>query len=217
MFHAYAIVKLLTREIIQYPYTEDDLKSENVGTIYTGDVSLLNIYPHTEKAVLNGYIIVEVYDAGPPGHDMHTHRITEASPILKDGRWIRNWDIIEHTPDELAARLKEAKSNKIQHLHDSANQEILAIKKGYPEQVTDLWFIMLTEALVIRKRGGQIKTALLGEALKPGETNLQLAEKIISKHAEFRKKVSPTIGKLRLLIERVEKSNDIRDVNYLTW
>lgn len=217
MSYAYAILNISKRGIIKYPYTENDLRAENASTIYTGQIDLKEIYPNTEIAIKEGNVIVEVEDATQPEYDKTNSRIEEVMPTLQNGKWARTWNIIDHTDDERAAKINDCRYQQLRYLNEMADKDIAAIKSGYPEQVTNLWFVMLTEALVIKKNNGDLSTALLSDALKPGETPLELADKIIAKNAEFRKRVSPIIGKLRRLTEVVEKSTDVQEILNTVW
>lgn len=217
MHHSLAIVQLGTKEVLTHPYTEDHLRHENAGTIYTGAPDLLSIYSSTEKAIKSGTIIVKVYDCDPPQFDPTESRLEEVAPILVNGKWHRHWKKIDYTDQEKADNLNVHRVAKRAEIEARACSEIDVVRSGYPDQISDLWLIMLAEALVIKKREGNIKTALLGDSLIEGETNLELADKIIVNHIAYRKAISPILGKMRQLLYKIETTHDVPGLLSIVW
>lgn len=217
MRHSLAVVELATKKVVTYPYTHEHLQQENSSTHYTGNIDVFSLYPRTAKAAKHGYTIVEVFDTGKPGINLTTTRLEESDPELIGGIWRRAWKKIELTLEEVEANLSAHRAAKRSEIEASAGAAIDVINSKYPKQVSDLWFIMLAEALAIKKHNGQVKTALLGDALLEGETNLELADKIINNHSAYRKSISPILGKLRNLLSLIETTDDVQEILNITW
>lgn len=72
----------------QYPLHEGDIRLENPGI---GEVFELP----------GGYEPVTITEPPTPGPDQYAR---EAAPVQIDGKWVSTWEVIDLTPEQIAAR-----------------------------------------------------------------------------------------------------------------
>tara|TARA_Y100001951_G_C11275167_1_gene261434 strand:+ start:1157 stop:1552 length:396 start_codon:yes stop_codon:yes gene_type:complete len=83
--------KVENNQIVKYPYTRNDLRSDNLNTSFPK-----NILENT--AFRSEYGIIEVHPVSAPESD--THNSTEADPVQVNGAWTQTWQQSEKSVEE---------------------------------------------------------------------------------------------------------------------
>lgn len=67
----------------------------------------VNNYCTPEALVKDGkadqFFVVEVHETAQPPHDPVTQAVFEAEPLLVDGIWLQQWQIVELSPEQIEA------------------------------------------------------------------------------------------------------------------
>lgn len=50
--------------------------------------------------------VVEFRTAAQPAHDPRTHTVRELAPLPVDGKWTQQWEVVDLSPEQIAARRK---------------------------------------------------------------------------------------------------------------
>lgn len=133
--------KIKDNKIIKYPYTLSDLYEDNPHTNFGIETNVAEIFPNTEAATLYGYTLVKVIDEPIPAINPNKHRIEPMEPKLLEGVWVRKWQIVDKTEEELAKDYEDqAKIIRIQRntlLRDSDWTQ----GKDIPDDVSQTWAI----------------------------------------------------------------------------
>jgi hypothetical protein len=87
--------KIKDNIVVKYPYTIEDLYSDNPYSLYNQNVNMLDIFPTTEQHILHQYSLVEVFSISPPPFDEKMEKINEINPIFQDGEWRQQFAIVE--------------------------------------------------------------------------------------------------------------------------
>ena len=114
------LVKVENDEIVKFPYTINDLRSENPN------VSFPTI-PSNE--VLNAYSVYKVYHHPYPEYDKRTHYVKIAQlPTLVDNVWTMYHELIAKTPEEIqeydTVILNDLRTKILAQIDDKTNQLI---------------------------------------------------------------------------------------------
>ena len=83
--------KIKNNSVIKYPFTLEDLQTENPHTNYEG-VDILDVYPTTETGIREGSVLVEVLDTKKPKFvnledSLYKDIVSGEIPELVDGVW----------------------------------------------------------------------------------------------------------------------------------
>lgn len=111
--------KVYLGQLLKFPYSLDELRLDNPFTKYEDNVDVAEIFPHTEEATQKGNTLVEVTDSPMPAYDPITHRIEARGPVLSDGVWVRGWEIVAKSEEEIAmfkAQTAQLVKMRIEHL-----------------------------------------------------------------------------------------------------
>jgi hypothetical protein len=92
---------------IRYPYTIEDLKSENPNVSFPKTIT---------NEVLENFLVYPVQSTSYD--DDYTKTITEGTPILSGSTYIQVWNIVDATEEELATK-KEEKWLEVRDMRDS--------------------------------------------------------------------------------------------------
>lgn len=92
---------------IRYPYTIEDLKSENPNVSFPKIIT---------NEVLENFLVYPVQSTSYD--DDYTKTITEGTPILSGSTYIQVWNIADATEEELATK-KEEKWLEVRDMRDS--------------------------------------------------------------------------------------------------
>ena len=99
--------KVHKNTVLVYPYTWENLKSENPFTAYDNRFTISEWYSKTEEALVGDKNIVEVLEKDPPDYDSATQKIEKnAQPISIFNNWYITWEIISLSKEEIAAYSK---------------------------------------------------------------------------------------------------------------
>lgn len=109
--------RLINTETQEYPVFLQELK-DKIPNACISDVSIA-------AEALVDFNYVPVKEVEPPAGDV----VSEGPPILEDGVYRRNWIVREHTPDEYAALLQQAKDTQLVVIE---NLRIAQFKIGFP-------------------------------------------------------------------------------------
>lgn len=92
--------KVLGSSVLKYPYTFDDLQSENVYTKFPDPTDLPTLYVGTEDQIATGAEIVRVENAPVPICDSNTQRLVPHTlPHFDGNSWVISYDV-EALPQE---------------------------------------------------------------------------------------------------------------------
>jgi hypothetical protein len=95
----YAKIKNTT--CVEYPYTFQNLQSENPYTNYGNNFDVAYWYPQTNDAIQNGYTLVEVINTEKPTYDEEHQSCTiNTQPTYVDGQWLLEWTVSDFTPEQ---------------------------------------------------------------------------------------------------------------------
>ena len=93
--------KIQGTNLIEYPYTWNNLYEENPYTHFGSASNLISTFATTEASV-SGYKIVEVAISSQPSYNVATQNYTQnSSPTLENGEWVLGWTITNKTEDEI--------------------------------------------------------------------------------------------------------------------
>lgn len=106
-------VKVKDDQILKFPYTMDDLLSENPNTQYDVRHNVAEWYSMTEEAESTGNQVFEVKNEDyPEDIDQKLFNIEPAStPVLKENEWVFAYLIIPKTEEEIEAASKPPAAN----------------------------------------------------------------------------------------------------------
>lgn len=85
----------INTQTLAYPVSEYEIKQANPRTSFP--------IPFEPGA---GYAVVQ--PSTQPPHDAKTHKAIEIAPVLGEGVWTQQWDIVPLTPEEILARVPQA-------------------------------------------------------------------------------------------------------------
>lgn len=88
----YALIQ--NGEVIQYPYSLADLRSDNPGTSFPKNPS---------EDVLAEWNVFPVLATPEPPFNSTTQRAIWGAPVNVDGIWIHTWEVIDRPQDEVDA------------------------------------------------------------------------------------------------------------------
>ena len=85
--------KVKNNEVLKFPYGYDEFQQDNPYTLLSGEINLMELFPKTEEALLNGCELVNVKTMDKPT----THPLQEAVladvPVFQDGEWVLLWSV----------------------------------------------------------------------------------------------------------------------------
>lgn len=81
-----------------FPYSIDQLKKDNASTSFCSPIS---------EADLAAFGVFPVKDTAPPAYDESTHRIENAHPEFIGGEWVRSYNIVALSAEEVNERTIE--------------------------------------------------------------------------------------------------------------
>jgi hypothetical protein len=87
-------IKIKDNQIEKYPYSVEQLKQDNPNTSFPANIRDLT---------LNEFGVYRVQPTPQPQID-HTKNLTEATPVLEDGRWVQVWSVTDASEEEIAQR-----------------------------------------------------------------------------------------------------------------
>lgn len=85
-------VKLENNEVAKYPYTFNDLRRDNPGTVFPSNPS---------NECLLDYDVFKVLESAKQNYDTLTQKIVNGV-IFENGSWVQRWSI-ENLPEEYAS------------------------------------------------------------------------------------------------------------------
>lgn len=91
-------IKVTNGKVDKFPYLLHELFEDNPNVSFPAIL--------TSEMLLN-YGVVDTEDTQPPSYDPIIQSITEVTPTLQNGVWVRNWVVADLPADE-AARNREA-------------------------------------------------------------------------------------------------------------
>lgn len=94
--------------IKKYPYSIAELKADNNQTSFPSELS-------DELLAEFGVYKVEQVDAPMVALNQNAK---ESEPILKDGKWIQTWEVVEVSADEHLARVLNARADEYPPMSD---------------------------------------------------------------------------------------------------
>lgn len=97
---SYAKIKDST--VIMYPYTWDDLTSENPNTNFDDRYDIIGWYNQTEDSLNNSYTLVEVGYGEYPTVDNRTQIVTlSETPSIEGDKWVLGYTITNKNQQEI--------------------------------------------------------------------------------------------------------------------
>jgi len=125
--------KIKNDKIEKYPYSSDNLISDNPSTSFPYD-------PLNNADVRESFSVVQVFPKARTAFNERTHNCIAGDPILKSGKWEQTWDISKKSPEEVTAdegfKWIEIRNQRNQKLLDSDWQMTKAMETG--EDASDL-------------------------------------------------------------------------------
>ena len=109
--------KIKNNSVIKYPFTLEDLQSENPYTNYEG-IDILNVYPTTETGIQEGSVLVEVLDTQKPKFDntadsLYKDIISSEIPELVDGVWKIVHTIVDKSESVVTSAILSRRDNTL--------------------------------------------------------------------------------------------------------
>jgi hypothetical protein len=94
--------EILNNQVIKYPYTLEQLQSDNPYTNYDERYDVVGWYNLTEKAITTGSTLVDVEEQPFPEYNGVTQAIIKHTvPVYKNDKWIFGWDIVDKTQERI--------------------------------------------------------------------------------------------------------------------
>lgn len=87
-------------EVLIYPYTFENLQSENPYTNFGSNQDVMYWFPQTNAALELGYQLFGVLETPPPAYDPLTQYVTQGAPEQIDGQWYTTWTVQNFTPEQ---------------------------------------------------------------------------------------------------------------------
>jgi len=86
-------VKVENNEIVQYPYSIEQFRSDNINVSFPSEIS---------NDTLAEYGVYPVNNDPIPTYDSATQRVQKSStPILRDGEWVITKTVVQLTADQI--------------------------------------------------------------------------------------------------------------------
>ena len=104
--------KIKDNSVVKYPFTIQNLKEENIYTIFPLDLDLLEIYQSTDTAVKEGSYLVEVMPSPLPDFDVSRQKIRESLPTFSNNQCHQTW-VIEELADQEKQEIFDSKSKEV--------------------------------------------------------------------------------------------------------
>ena len=132
--------KIKNNEVVQFPYGIDELKKDNPHTKYDNAIDIPSIFETTEAATVHGQQLVGVAVAEVPNFNDKTQRIEISdTPVIQDGVWSLNWNVIDLTEEEQSQHLNN-KSYAVRTQRNSMLRESDWTQgKDIPENISSIW------------------------------------------------------------------------------
>ena len=83
-------------KIEKYPYSSDDLISDNPSTSFPYD-------PLNNADVRESFSVVQVFPKAQTSFSERTQFCKKGNPTLKNGKWEQTWEVSEKSPEEVTA------------------------------------------------------------------------------------------------------------------
>lgn len=116
--------KIKDTEVVKFPYTINDFYEDNPFNYPDHSVDFVAVFPYTEQAIIHGCTLVDVTDEPQPQFNTETHIASLiATPVLKDGVWVREWELTELDDERRADRLVAVRKD----LSDKIDSAVAAV------------------------------------------------------------------------------------------
>jgi len=120
-------------KIEKYPYSSDNLISDNPSTSFPYD-------PLNNADVRESFSVVQVFPKAQTSFNERTQFCKRGNPAFKNGKWEQTWTVSEKSPEEVTAdegfKWMEIRNQRNQKLMDSDWQMVKALETG--EDASDL-------------------------------------------------------------------------------
>lgn len=129
--------KVKDGNVLQYPYTAQDLQKENPSTSFSysgGDIS--ELYARTEDAEATGAVVVPVEVASCAGLPQYEYTLAD-SPIFDGIRWVLGYNAALKVGDDFAEATRRQSEISIQKINSAAADVALFIREN-PDSLSEI-------------------------------------------------------------------------------
>ena len=123
----------LKNQTLQWPYTLDDLRSEESGTSFPTQIT---------NDLLAEFGVVSVAVQPPPETD-HSQQAVKLDPELIDDQWVQQWQVVDLSSEELAVRATQLaaliRSDRDQRLQKCDWTELPSVRQKHTAAWADAW------------------------------------------------------------------------------